>query len=162
MAKTLILVRHGKPHPGGPDSPDELRELTDAGKAALAATDGFPRTFSLLTQAQRDSAAIWASPAVRAMQTAQAVCQAVGARDIETHSSLWAQDPVAFLGEVLTCESSCIIAVGHIPFMDRMVARLTGSELPFKPGAAACIELDANLEPGASRLLWFVQGPETR
>ena len=61
MVKTLILVRHGKPQPAAPDIPDFDRTLTVEGIAALAAPHGFARTFSLLSDDQREGAVIWSS-----------------------------------------------------------------------------------------------------
>ena len=49
MVKTLILVRHGQAEPSSAAVPDIERSLTDAGRAALAGPQGFPRTFALLS-----------------------------------------------------------------------------------------------------------------
>ncbi len=151
MVKTLILVRHGKAQRAGTGVPDELRALTDAGRAALAAPNGFPRTFSLVGASNRTRATIWASPAVRAQQTAQEVTAALGnRRAIIPMECLWEQDEQAFLRALAGEESDLLIAVGHIPFMNRMAESLCGASLSFRPGGAAAIALDGD---GAGELL---------
>lgn len=159
---TLVLVRHGKPEHGGPGTPDALRALTPEGHAAIAGPLGFARTFSLLTPEERARAVIWSSPAVRARQTADVVAEALGGRAIAEHACIWEQDNASFLAEVAaTAEHErCIIAVGHIPFMNELTAYLTGVPVSFKPGAACAIELDRRVAGGSGRIAWFVQGPE--
>lgn len=159
MAKTLILVRHGKAASARPGEPDEARTLTAAGRAALDAPSGFAQSFSLLSADEAAAAELWASPAVRAQETAEAIVRATGAPAPVAHRSLWEQDDAAFLDEVAAADAETVIAVGHIPFMERMVEHLTGADVAMKPGAVAAVELADDLKPGASRLLWFVQGP---
>ena len=159
MVKTLILVRHGKPQPSAPDIPDFDRALTAEGIAALAAPHGLARTFSLLTEEEREHAVIWSSPAVRAMQTAQRISDALGGTPVVEKSSLWYQESGTFLNDVEASDAACLIAVGHIPFMNEMAAYLTGSAISFTPGAAAAIELADELDLGAGTLSWYVQGP---
>ena len=159
MVKTLILVRHGKPQPATPDIPDFDRTLTVEGIAALAAPHGFARTFSLLSDDQREGAVIWSSPTVRAMQTAQHISDALGGKPIVEKSCLWYQESGTFLNEVETSDATCLIAVGHIPFMNEMAAYLTGSAISFTPGAVAAIELADEIDLGSGTLSWYVQGP---
>ena len=159
MARMLILVRHGKAEPAAAAPTDRERALTPEGRAALAGANGFPRTFSLLDDAQRAEAVLWASSARRAQETAQEVARVIGERPIEDHGSLWEQSGGAFLHELHESSAPCVVAVGHIPFMNEMVAYLTGTAVNFKPGAASALELDDTLAQGASRLMWFVQGP---
>ena len=168
MVKTLVLVRHGKAEAAAPDQPDIERKLTSDGRAALASSHGFKRTFSLLTAEERENAVIWASPAVRAMQTAHEVAEAIGEhtilgdRKLMAAESLLHQDSETFLADLERANASCLIAVGHIPFMEEMTEYLTGDQITFKPGAAAAIRLGKTLKPGKARLEWFVQGPKTK
>lgn len=164
MSRTLVLVRHGKPEPAGPGVVDFDRKLTPAGIAALEGPDGFNRTFSLLSDEERSGAEIWTSPAVRARQTAQAVGRALDNNATRDCEQLWQQDHAGFLAEVASSTAPCVIAVGHIPFMNEAVAYLTGAAISFKPGGAAAIELPdpcepASLQQDSCRMLWFVQGP---
>lgn len=161
MNRTLILVRHGRAERAQAGMPDEARSLTPEGQAALTAPNGFPRTFSLLTQDEREQAVVWASPALRAQQTAQAVASTLGERPIKPLPCLFEQDRDAFLDELSACKETCIVAVGHIPFMERVTEYLCGAQLDFTPGAVACIRLDDALDACESDLLWFVQGPRS-
>lgn len=160
MEKILILVRHGQAAPATEQTPDALRPLTEAGRAALAARDGFARTFALLSPADRAQAALWASSALRAQETAQAVTTVIGERPIQARDDLFEQDEAGVLNAVLESDARCIIAVGHIPFMDRVTEYLTGANLLFHPGAVAAIKLNGTLAPTSADLLWFVQGPD--
>lgn len=160
MEKTLILVRHGQAAPATEQTPDALRPLTEAGCAALNGADGFPRTFALLSPIDRAQAELWTSSAVRAQETARAVAAAIGQRPIRSRDDLFEQDEASVLNAMLESDARCIIAVGHIPFMDRVTEYLTGANLLFHPGAAAAIRLNGTLAPMSADLLWFVQGPD--
>ncbi|WP_232385448.1 MULTISPECIES: SixA phosphatase family protein [Enorma] len=161
MDRMLILVRHGRAERAQPGMADADRSLTPDGQAALAAPDGFARSFSLLGAEERAAAVIWTSPALRARQTSEAVVAAIGERPVTPLPCLFEQDEEAFLDELRASDAPCVIAVGHIPFMERVAERLCGAELSFSPGAVACIRLDFCPDPFASDLLWFVQGPNT-
>ena len=160
MSRILVLVRHGRAERALPGMPDEMRSLTPEGQAALCAPNGFVRSFSLLNEEARSHAVIWASPALRAQQTAQAVAEAIGQRPVDALPCLFEQDADAFLDTLRASNAACVIAVGHIPFMERVAERLCGATLSFAPGAVACLRLDDELEPCESDLLWFVQGTE--
>ena len=159
MVKTLILVRHGQAEPSSAAVPDIERSLTDAGRAALAGPQGFPRTFALLSSDERRKASLWASEALRARQTAQEVAAVLGERTITSYSYLFDQDEQRFIEHVRQTDADCLIVVGHIPFVDRVTEYLTGSHLSFRPGAAAALRLDHSLDPCQSEVIWFVQGP---
>ena len=131
MVKTLILVRHGQAEPSSAAVPDIERSLTDAGRAALAGPQGFPRTFALLSSDERRT----------------------------SYSYLFDQDEQRFIEHVRQTDADCLIVVGHIPFVDRVTEYLTGSRLSFRPGAAAALRLDHSLDPCQSEVIWFVQGP---
>ena len=162
MIKKLILVRHGKAEPVSPGQADFDRPLTDAARAMLASVDGFMRSFYLLDAHSASHATLWTSPAVRARQTALEVSRALGGElepvDVET---LWEQDDDAFMDQLATTDADCLIAVGHIPFMNTMIERLSGVSLSLKPGGMAAIDLD---EDGSlsGKLEWFVQGPHVK
>ena len=151
MVKTLVLVRHGSPEDVAASGLDEDRRLTPAGARALAAA--YPRTFALL--GEDPELEVWSSPAVRALETAQAVCDATGAQDVAVHQSLYRQDLAAFLAE----QAPVVVAVGHAPFMDMAAAQLTGCALTFGKGAAMAIDLPDG-PSGRGRVKWFVAGPD--
>lgn len=158
MIKKLILIRHGKACGVAPGQSDFDRPLTDAGRAALASVDGFMRSFYLLDAHSASHATLWTSPALRARQTADEVNRTLGGEhEAIPVDSLWEQDEDTFLEQLATTDADCLIAVGHIPFMNNMVERLTGVELSLKPGGIATIDLDDTSRAGS--LEWFVQGP---
>ena len=154
MVKTLVLVRHGSPEDVAASGLDEDRRLTPAGVRALAAA--YPRTFALL--GEDPELEVWSSPAVRALETAQAVCDATGAQDVAVHQSLYRQDLAAFLAELADAQAPVVVAVGHVPFMDT-AAQLTGCALTFGKGAAMAIDLPCGLS-GRGCVKWFVSGPD--
>lgn len=157
MASTLILMRHGVAEKAGDGESDLDRNLTIRGLAALRSPRGVRRTFSLLNPHDHDNAALWASPAKRAIQTAQVIAEAIGDRPVTTCDALWEQDPTTFLDEVRAADVHTVIAVGHVPFVNGLTGALTGVKLTFKPGAAAAIDLGETNDPDPSKLLWFVQ-----
>lgn len=163
MKKTLVLVRHGKPEPAGGMKADFDRELTPAGRAALAGPDGFARAFAHLTSEERSDLIIWNSPAVRAQQTAEEASRVLDGALIAHHECLWEQENGLFLSEVASSDARCIVAVGHIPFMNEIAAYLTHEPISFKPGGVAAIDVvlkHGMPAAGACKLLWFEQGPE--
>ena len=178
MAKTLVLVRHGKAAARTPGSPDALRSLTAAGKRSLAAW--LPRSRELLGDAA-ENAVIWTSGALRTQETAEIVAETFGVRAVEERPCLTECDLGAFLEDLSDAEEECVVAVGHNPFVEDVVARLTGAAVPCSPGSVVAIGLtdrDAAATAGSeadspwfggwtgaegekARLLWFVQGPRS-
>ena len=159
MGKTLVLMRHGKAQPRDLGIPDDERTLTDAGMRALAAK--LPQNLRLWSgRAETD---VWTSPAVRCRQTADALVAALRARrgqvpDPSDRAFLHDQDIDAFLAGVAEAEAGRVVCVGHNPFIEEACELLTGARIHFRPGAIAAIDLAD--EPGASQLLWFVQGTD--
>lgn len=154
MVKTLVLVRHGSPEDVAESGLDEDRRLTPAGARALTAA--YPRTFALL--GDDPELEVWSSPAIRALETAQAVCGATGATDVSVHQNLYKQDLAAFLAELNEAQAETVVAVGHVPFMDIAAAHLTGCGLTFNKGAAMAIDLPEG-PSGRGSVRWFVKGP---
>lgn len=151
MPETLVLVRHGRPEPGG-FKIDFERELTPEGRAAIAAA--YPQVFAVLDPATSE---IWSSPALRAWQTAEVVAEALGMDedDIIVHDELYAQDAQAFLDALAACDAATVIAVAHIPLVERLLYGLTGVGNGFDAGAVAAI----GFKDGSAELEWFEQGP---
>lgn len=158
MIKRLILVRHGKAQTLQPGQSDFDRELTDGARSVLGSVDGFMRSFYLLDAHSSSHATLWSSPAVRALQTAQSISVTLGGKlePVEVES-LWEQDEKTFMEQLAATDADCLIAVGHIPFMNSMIERLTGVKLSLKPGGMASIDMDPDSAGG--ELEWFVQGP---
>ena len=123
----LILVRHCEAAPG---EPDELRPLTDAGRAAA-------RALAERLQALAP-AAVFCSPLLRARETAETIARACGL-DAHVDERLAPGASVAGLRELAT--AGTVVAVGHQPDCSEIYAELTGEERGFAPGDAAEIEL---------------------
>lgn len=164
MARTIVLVRHGKAQGARPGLSDSERSLVPGAAEALA--EALPRAFALL-DAGDEAARVWVSPALRARQTAKEVAAALDANGVayatEERDCLFYQDQEAFLDDIEdTPDNSVIVAVGHIPFMEDVLERLTGECISFTPGSVAAVTL-----PGSPRtqipegnVLWFVRGPK--
>lgn len=157
MLKKLVLVRHGDAEFFGPEGTDESRRLTRWGLRALERA--YPQTFAALKQEPKLS--IWVSPAVRTAQTAEVIGRVVGidSDEFDEHLSLYEQDDEEFLAELYAEGDGCVVAVGHVPFMYRFLGELTGEDMPFDKGSAACIGFDSD-DLLKGKLLWFVDGPK--
>ena len=161
MALTLVLVRHGDAKSKELGQTDFDRELTDWGIAALQ--EAFPRTLGLVDVTSASE--LWMSPAQRARQTADIANMTLGIETCREMRCMYEQDQDEFLQELSHTNADVVVAVGHIPFMEDVSARLCGTYLGFATGAAAAIEFRdeqvSKLSAGSvrGRLLWFVQGP---
>lgn len=162
MALTVVLIRHGEAKLKELGQTDCERELTDDGAKALK--EAFPQALSLV--GVTGASELWMSPAARARATAQIANETLGIETCREMKSMYAQDQDEFLAELSQTNADVVVAVGHIPFMEDMCARLSGQYLSFSTGAAAAIEIDDRAVRslssglGRGRLKWFVQGPE--
>ncbi|MGH2909678.1 MAG: SixA phosphatase family protein [Solirubrobacteraceae bacterium] len=122
----LWLLRHAEAVDGIPDDERELtergiRQATDAGRALQ------------VLGASID--ACLCSPKLRAVQTAELACQALGV-EVETDRRLAGQ-PVD-VDELITGRGS-VLLVGHDPSFTLMVHDLTGAQARMKKGGLAGI-----------------------
>lgn len=128
----LYLVRHAQAAPG---DPDELRPLTEAGRAQarslgerLAALDPAPAT-------------VLSSPLLRAVETAAAIAKATGA-ELRVDTRLAPGATVASLVEAVAGAAEPVVAVGHQPDCSEIVLAVEGGPDPgFPPGAMTVLEL---------------------
>ncbi len=170
MAKTLVVMRHGKAMPLAQGQKDKDRKLTEAGARSLARR--LPYMLGLF-EVPDGEVQLWVSPAKRARQTAALLEEALReqhvhlAKSIEIHESLWEQDLDGFLNELRESDATTIFAVGHVPFVEDVVYELAGTTPPFSTGALGCLEVHLAEEDAQellaahdyARLLWFAQGP---
>ena len=154
MVKTLVLVRHGVSERG---SEDMSRELTRAGQRALSAN--YPHIFGLLGP-EGEEAEIWTSPALRALETAEIVAEALDAEGLEIHDSLYDQDLPALQAELEHADAETLILVGHAPFLGYVAETLLGFELPLTRAPCALltyvVHLVINTSASGSNLEMFV------
>ena len=125
----LFVVRHAEAAPG---EPDDLRPLTDAGRAAA-------RALGEVLAAENIDAVV-SSPLLRARETADAIARAAGL-DATADERL---APGATADEIRALapeHGETVVVVGHQPDCSEIVLALTGREVAFAPGAAHEVEL---------------------
>ncbi len=136
MARTLWLLRHGEAVPHGARQ-DSDRELTPRGErqARLAGR--------ALARAAVELETCWASPKVRARETARLACAELGV-NFEEVSALAAgfgrDDALELLR--LAGDGAHVLCVGHEPDLSQLVHDLTGARVELDTGAAAAIAVD--------------------
>jgi phosphohistidine phosphatase len=125
----LFVVRHAEAAPG---DPDELRPLTDAGRATARALG------ARFADAGVD--AVLASPLLRARETAEAIGRATGIEPA-ADERLAPGATAASLRAAVEGKGATVVAVGHQPDCGEIVLALTGREERFPPGGVAEVEL---------------------
>jgi phosphohistidine phosphatase len=125
----LILWRHAEAIDLDLVGDDMLRTLSSKGDKQAA------RMAAWLDRQLPDGAKVWASPAARTEQTAQAL-----GRKFKTHAAL---APLGRVEDLLALvqwphAKGCVLVVGHQPTLGQTIARLLGlseSECAIKKGA---------------------------
>jgi phosphohistidine phosphatase SixA len=125
----VFLVRHAEAAPG---DPDELRPLTEAGRAAARALG------ERLAQARPD--AVVTSPHLRARETGEAIARAAGLT-AEPHDGLGFDATADSLRAAVQGRGETVVAVGHQPNCSEIVLALTGREVRFAPADVQELEL---------------------
>jgi phosphohistidine phosphatase len=152
----LYLVRHAIAHERNPKKwPDDgLRPLTRRG------TRRFEQTARGLRRAP--PAAVYTSPLVRAVQTAEILARCARWPAHEVLHELEPHCPPAELLHALSALTPPQTAalVGHEPMLGKLAAFLLAGPqgkplFEFKKGGVACLESENGLRPGAFRLLWL-------
>ncbi len=147
----LFLVQHGDAVSKAVD-PD--RPLSDGGRQDVE------RLAAFLAGRGIGAARVLHSGKTRARQTAEilAAAAAPGIR-IEAAPGLDPNDPTAPMAEAVSGWASDTLVVGHLPFMDRLVARLvggpeTGGVTGFRPGSLVCLE---PADAGTWTIAWMIR-----
>ena len=125
----IFLVRHAEAAPG---DPDELRPLTEAGRAAA-------RELGEKLAAHNPDAVV-SSPLLRARETAELIARAAGLEP-EPEEKLAPGADVTDLSAAVSGRGDTIVVVGHQPDCSEIVLALTGEERSFEPAAFAELEL---------------------
>lgn len=124
-----ILVRHCEAAPG---SPDELRPLTPAGRAAAKALGE--------RLADERPAAVLCSPLLRARETAEAIARACGL-EAEMDDRLAPGARLDDLRAAVAGRGDTVVAVGHQPDCGEIALAATGEQVAFPPGGFVELEL---------------------
>lgn len=147
----VYLVQHGQAMTAEQD-PD--RPLSGKGRADV------DRVASFLKRSCPPIPRILHSPKARARDTAMVLARVLGSGEIieEVAEGLAPMDSTDLLAQSIGQADGDLMAVGHQPFMGRMVARLTsGAEgagfTGFVPGTVACLEK----EDGLWNMVWMVR-----
>ena len=143
--KFLVLLRHGIAEDPTPQKNDLDRELTAKGRRRMEAiAAGLARVFP-------EAEAIYASPAVRALQTAQPVAKAYGLK-IEKSGALAPGQQSRTLADEVKVDFA--IFVGHEPTLSGLMQDLTGTrgEIELKKGGCYGIAFAGTL----ARLEWML------
>jgi phosphohistidine phosphatase len=125
----IWLLRHGDAADG---SPDAERPLTDKGRAQARAAGAALKAFGVQIDA------CLTSPKVRAADTAQIACEALGGPEPQLEPKL-AGGP--FDAEALAAGlGDNVLLVGHDPDFSAVVHSLTGAQVRMKKGGLAGID----------------------
>jgi phosphohistidine phosphatase len=135
MAAQLWLLRHGEAVPHD-SKPDHDRELTARGERQS------DEAGAALARLGIEFAACYASPKVRARDTAARAC---GALNIEPHEAQALADGFD-RGDALELlmahdADARVLMVGHDPSFSQVVHDLTGARLEFKKGGVAAVRM---------------------
>ncbi|MDA0178956.1 histidine phosphatase family protein [Solirubrobacter phytolaccae] len=131
MAAQLWMLRHGEAVPHD-SKPDAERELTPRGRTQAEAAG---RALAALNV---ELAACYASPKVRAWETAQLACAALNVKLIREDALANGFSRVDAL-TLLEAHDAHILVVGHEPSFSQVVYDLTSARVDFKKGGVAAI-----------------------
>jgi phosphohistidine phosphatase len=155
-AVTVYFLRHGVAAKRGEwTGDDDLRPLTDEGRAALA------RAAGAIARLEIAPAAIVTSPLVRARQTAEIVGEALGVADVVVDDGRLApgfdaRRLTAVLADHVGSAADEIMVVGHEPDFSRTIGELGGGAVACKKGSLARVDLSDRTVPRGT-LVWLLQ-----
>lgn len=135
--RELLLVRHGTAEANAVGG-DAARALTADGRAAIAAV-----ARGLVALGRRPDA-LWHSPYLRAVETAEILVDTLGA----ARSSMRAEPLLVPSGSaeraaraIIDTDARCLLCVSHMPLLPELVGRLAGMRTDFGTGTVAQLVL---------------------
>jgi phosphohistidine phosphatase len=131
MAAQLWMLRHGEAVPHD-SKPDAERELTPRGRAQSEAAG------VALAALGEEFAACYASPKVRAWDTAALACEALNVEPTREDALADGFSRVDALA-LLEAHEGNVLVVGHDPSFSQVVYDFTGARVDFKKGGVAAI-----------------------
>ncbi len=147
----LFLVQHGD---AVAKSVDPDRPLSQAGRRDVA------RLAAFLAESRIGATRVLHSGKTRARETAEILARALAPEaEIEAASGLDPNHPTDALARRVAGWADDTLVVGHLPFMDRLVARLVAGDeavsvAAFRPGGLVCLE---RAEAGGWSIAWMIR-----
>jgi phosphohistidine phosphatase len=132
----LYLLQHGV---ALPEERDPAKPLSPEGKEETQRAAEFLKTKSIRVDA------VWHSPKLRAVQTAQIVTDSIFCPEIKERHDLNPSDPVESFPEEIKSLNKNLMIIGHLPFLQKLASLLlSGSEtnqfVTFKNSGLVCLE----------------------
>lgn len=160
--KAVLLLRHAKSDWGTPGLADFDRPLAKRG------LEDAPRMGQILALFKAVPQQILASPAKRALQTAQMVAQACGYKDsIQWEESFYEGSRAHLIAALRRLPEAVerVLLVGHNPILEETVVSLCAVEaesgvIRIPTGGLVCLNFEIaewiDLEEGEGVLQWFI------
>jgi len=135
MAPQLWLLRHGEAEPHDARSDDAARRLTARGEEQARAAG------RALAALELPIHLVFASPKVRAWDTAALACEALGVEPVEHRPLAGGFTREDALELVAADGDRRTLLVGHNPDFEQLVYDLTGARVELRKGAVAGIRV---------------------
>lgn len=138
MARTVLVMRHGKSRWDEPEVADHDRKLTGRGKRDARRMGEELRSRDLIPDA------IISSTARRARGTARRVARAAGFDGtVRLHAGFYFEGLEPFLETLSALDASVqrVLLIGHNPIMEELVFHLTGDAVALTTAALVRIDL---------------------
>ena len=157
----LLIIRHGKAEPRGPDGRDASRPLSEEGRKKLRR--GVRGLRSLVPALD----ALVSSPLVRAVQTAEIVAEAWAPIELEQTPVLEPEREPKELADWLADRSESVLAiVGHEPLLSHaatwFLSGLRSSFIELATGGALLLHFPAEIGAGRARLAFALTPKQLR
>jgi phosphohistidine phosphatase len=137
MAAQLWLLRHGEAVPHDATADDADRPLTDRGAEQARAAGRALRALGVVFQH------VYASPKVRALDTARLACAELGCEPVVWEPLRAGFDAVDARELLLgSGDDQRVLVVGHEPDLSQVVYDLTGARIDLKKGGMAALRRD--------------------
>jgi phosphohistidine phosphatase len=132
----LYLIQHGI---ALPEEKDPEKSLSPEGKEETRRTAEFLKTKSMKVDA------VWHSPKLRAIQTAQIIVNSIFCSETKERDDLNPLDSVDNFPEEIESSNKNLMIIGHLPFLQKLASLLlSGSEtnqfISFKNSGVVCLE----------------------
>ena len=145
----LYFLRHAHAEDGY-DKPDELRALTETGHQQAAATGDLMKLLNLKLNA------LYTSPRVRAIQTAEAIGNALGLTP-QVREELNIGFNLSRLNKLVgeAGMNASIMVVGHEPTLSQTIREITGGRVEMKKCGLARVDVMIR-QPLNGELVWLL------